>query len=44
MAETISEIKLRIEIQGYPPFKEKIADNVFTLDFKKLGYKEDHLW
>jgi hypothetical protein len=41
MAETIREIKLRINANGYPPFKEKIADSVYTLDFKKLGYKEE---
>lgn len=41
MAETIREIKLRINANGYPPFKEKIADSVYTIDFKKLGYKEE---
>lgn len=41
LAETIREIKLRIKTKGYPPYKEKIADNVFTLDYKKLGYKEE---
>lgn len=41
MAETIRDIKIRIQTQGYPPYKEKIANNVFTLDYKKLGYKEE---
>lgn len=41
MAETIRDIKIRIQTQGYPPFKEKIANNVFTLDYKKLGFKEE---
>ncbi|MED3571848.1 hypothetical protein ACTHO0_11875 [Cytobacillus praedii] len=41
MAETIRDIKLRIKTQGYPPYKEQIADHVFSLDFSKLGYKED---
>jgi hypothetical protein len=41
MAETIREIKMRINATGYPPFKELIADNVYTLDFKKIGYKEE---
>ncbi|WP_147533794.1 hypothetical protein [Bacillus marasmi] len=41
MAETIREVKIRIQSQGYPPFKEKIADNLFTMDYKKLGYKEE---
>lgn len=41
IAETIREIKIRIRSVGYPPYKEKIAENVFTLDYKKLGYKEE---
>lgn len=41
IAETIREIKMRINATGYPPFKEKIAENVYTLDFKKIGYKEE---
>jgi hypothetical protein len=41
MAETIREIKMRINATGYPPFKEKVAKNVYTLDFKKIGYKEE---
>jgi hypothetical protein len=41
MAETIREIRMRINANGYPPFKEKIASNVYTLDFKKIGYKEE---
>jgi hypothetical protein len=41
MAETIREIKMRINASGYPPFKERIAENLYTLDFKKIGYKEE---
>lgn len=41
MAEKIREIKLRIKTKGYPPYKDKIADNVYTLDYKKMGYKEE---
>jgi hypothetical protein len=41
MAETIREIKMRINASGYPPFKDQIADNIYTLDFKKIGYKEE---
>ncbi len=26
IAETIRELKLRMNVQGYPPFKEKIAE------------------
>ena len=39
MAETIREIKMRIKSIGYPPYKERIGNNVYTLDYKKLGYK-----
>lgn len=41
MAEAIRELNLRLKMQEYPPFKERIADNVFTLDFSQLGYKEE---
>ncbi|KAB2333693.1 hypothetical protein [Bacillus mesophilum] len=41
MAETIREIKIRLKGHEYPPFKEQIESHVFTLDFEKLGYKED---
>lgn len=40
IADTLSEINLRIKMQGYPPYKEKVAENVYTLDFEKLGYEE----
>lgn len=40
IAETIRDIQFRLSTQKYPPYKERIANNVFTLDFKKLGYKE----
>lgn len=40
VAETIRDIKLKIRAMGYPPYKEQVADNVYSLDFKKLGYKQ----
>ena len=40
IAEAIRDLKLRLQSQGYPPFKDQIAANVYTLDFKKLGYKK----
>ncbi len=40
MTETIRDLNLRIKSQGYPPFKTQIAKNVFSLDFKKLGYEK----
>lgn len=40
MADTIRDINLRIKSMGYPPYKSQISKNVFTLDFKKLGYNQ----
>lgn len=39
MVDTIRDLNLRIKAMGYPPYKEEIAKNVYSLDFKKLGYK-----
>ncbi|MEK4028957.1 MULTISPECIES: hypothetical protein [Bacillaceae] len=41
MAEQIRDIQIRIRSQGYPPFKKEIAHNVYSLDFKKIGFKEE---
>ncbi|WP_100331427.1 hypothetical protein [Bacillus xiapuensis] len=41
MAEQIREIHMRIQTQKYPPYQEEIAQNVYSLDFKKIGYDED---
>lgn len=41
IAETIRDINLRMKMQKYPPYKEQLSRNVFTLDFTKLGFKED---
>lgn len=38
IAETIQELKLRMKANRYPPFKQRLAYNVYSLDFKKLGY------
>jgi hypothetical protein len=38
MTDVLREIKLRIKTKGYPPYKAQIANNVFSIDFKKLGY------
>ena len=40
MTEAIRDIKLRIKTKGYPPYKKQIAKNVFSLDFKQLGYEK----
>jgi hypothetical protein len=42
MTETIRDIKLRISANGgYPPYKDKLSEKVYTIDFTKLGYKEE---
>jgi hypothetical protein len=41
MAEQIKEIQIRIQSQGYPPFKKSIGHNLYSLDYSKLGYKEE---
>ena len=40
ITDTIRDIKLRIRTKGYPPYKEQIAKNVFSLNFKELGYEK----
>ncbi|MCA1054648.1 hypothetical protein LCM10_06585 [Rossellomorea aquimaris] len=39
MAETIREIKIRIQAGGYPPFKKEVAQNVYTLNYEEIGYE-----
>jgi hypothetical protein len=39
ITETIRDINLRIKAHKYPPFKKRLAKNVYSIDFKKLGYK-----
>lgn len=42
ITETIRDIKLRLNANGgYPPYKVEISKNVYSLDFTKLGYKEE---
>lgn len=41
MAEKIREIKIRLQAHKYPPFKDTLANNVYTIDFSKLGYKSE---
>ena len=44
MAQKIQDISLRLQAyqqsNGYPPFKERVSGNVFTLDYEKMGLKE----
>ncbi|MDQ0213703.1 hypothetical protein J2S13_000097 [Oikeobacillus pervagus] len=41
IAEQIRELNIRLQAHQYPPFKEEIVNNVYTLDYSKLGYKEE---
>lgn len=44
MAEQIRDVQLKLQMyrddHQYPPFKKVIADGVYELDFKKMGYKD----
>lgn len=40
-AERIRELNIRFMSTYYPTFKEKITDYVYSIDFEKIGYKED---
>ncbi|OMP65871.1 hypothetical protein [Domibacillus epiphyticus] len=41
IAEQLRSVNIRLIAHEYPPFKEELADNVYSLDFKELGYKEE---
>lgn len=45
ISEKLREIYFKLDIYRqqhvYPPFGEKIADNVFTINYEKLGMKEE---
>ncbi|WP_075982139.1 hypothetical protein [Bacillus massilinigeriensis] len=43
IAETIRDLKLHLKAKKYPPYKEVLTNNVFSLDYKKLGYDEEPL-
>lgn len=44
MAQAIQDLNLRLtsyrQANGYPPYGEVLSDEVFTLDYKKLGLNE----
>lgn len=44
MAQKIQDVSVRLQAyqqsNGYPPFKERVSENVFTLDYEKMGLKE----
>lgn len=39
-AERIRDLNLRKNINGRVPFKESVGQNVYTVDFKAMGFKE----
>jgi hypothetical protein len=41
MVDTIRDIKLRIKSNGYPPYKDQLGDDVYTIDYNELGYKQE---
>ncbi|MHC0036109.1 hypothetical protein [Pseudoneobacillus sp. C159] len=42
VVDTIREIKMRINANGgYPPYKDEVGKNVYSLDYTKLNYKEE---
>lgn len=41
ITDVILDMKLRIKSKGYPPYKEQISKNVFSLDYKQLGYENE---
>ncbi|MEW9502538.1 hypothetical protein [Jeotgalibacillus marinus] len=41
IAETIRTLNLRIKVNQGIPFKEVLGDNVFTINYEELGYKEE---
>lgn len=40
-AEAIRELNIRFMGSQYPTFKDKLSDYVYSIDFEKIGYKEE---
>ncbi|MFX3673953.1 MAG: hypothetical protein ACE3JQ_05865 [Paenisporosarcina sp.] len=40
-AEKIRELKIKMGINGYGPIDVQIAENVYTLDYKVMGYEKE---
>jgi hypothetical protein len=40
-AEKIREINIKLGINGYGPVDEEIAENVYTLNYKVMGYEDE---
>ena len=41
IAEQIRSVNIRLLAHTYPPFKDTLANNVYSLDFKELGFEEE---
>lgn len=41
IAEQIRSINIRLLAHTYPPFKDALANNVYSLDFKELGFEQE---
>ncbi len=41
MAERIREVNIRIQATGLPPFEKQVAENVYKLNYKELGYDDE---
>ncbi|WP_050180734.1 hypothetical protein [Domibacillus robiginosus] len=41
VAEQIRSVNVRLLAHEYPPFKETLSDNVYSLDFKELGFEKE---
>lgn len=39
--ETIRNLKIRFLATKYPTYKERVADFVYSIDFKKIGYQSE---
>lgn len=40
-AEKIRELNIKLGVNGYGPIAEQISENVYKLDYKIMGYKND---
>lgn len=40
ITEAIRDLNLRIKANGYPPYKKRVAGNLYTIDYKQLGYDQ----
>ena len=41
IADKIRDLRLKIGINGYGPIDVKVAENVYTLDYEIMGFKEE---